>query len=151
MAVADRHGLPIAVWTTSGERHETQLVHDTLAARFVRDAMLADIESGKVVAVNGITAAQWGHPWLRKYRLGNRNYKTDVSRFDTHVNTAEWARKALVTERYSTVAQVEQRESIGKVLALMTAGTEPEASGAPSGAPTPASGAPDGETVQKGE
>jgi transposase len=35
MAVADRHGLPIAVWTSSGERHETQLVHDTLAARFV--------------------------------------------------------------------------------------------------------------------
>src|SRR5579863_359514 len=35
MAVADRHGLPIAVWTASGERHETQLVHDTLAARFV--------------------------------------------------------------------------------------------------------------------
>jgi transposase len=35
MAVADRHGLPIAIWTASGERHETQLVHDTLAARFV--------------------------------------------------------------------------------------------------------------------
>jgi len=37
MAVADRHGLPVAVWTASGERHETQLVHDTLAARFVED------------------------------------------------------------------------------------------------------------------
>jgi transposase len=37
MAVADRHGLPIAVWTASGERHETQLVHDTLAARFVAE------------------------------------------------------------------------------------------------------------------
>jgi transposase len=35
MAVADRHGLPVAVWTASGERHETKLVHDTLAARFV--------------------------------------------------------------------------------------------------------------------
>lgn len=35
MAVADRHGLPIAVWTASGERHESKLVHDTLAARFV--------------------------------------------------------------------------------------------------------------------
>jgi integrase len=56
-----------------------------------------------------------------------------------------------MTERYSTVAQVEQRESIGKVLALMAGGGEPEASGAPSGAPTPASGAPDGEAVQKGE
>jgi transposase len=37
MAVAERHGLPIAVWTASGERHETQLVHDTLAARFVEE------------------------------------------------------------------------------------------------------------------
>jgi transposase len=36
MAVADRHGLPIAVWTASGERHETQLVDDTLDARFVK-------------------------------------------------------------------------------------------------------------------
>jgi transposase len=35
MAVADRHGLPVAVWTASGERHETKLVHATLAARFV--------------------------------------------------------------------------------------------------------------------
>jgi transposase len=35
MAVADRHGLPVAVWTASGERHETKLVHDTLAARFI--------------------------------------------------------------------------------------------------------------------
>jgi transposase len=37
MAVADRHGLPIAVWTASGQRHETQLVHRTLAARFVEE------------------------------------------------------------------------------------------------------------------
>jgi CRISPR/Cas system-associated exonuclease Cas4 (RecB family) len=37
MAVADRHGLPVAVWTASGERHETKLVHATLAARFVED------------------------------------------------------------------------------------------------------------------
>ena len=36
MAVADRNGLPIAVWTTSGERHETRNVHDTLNARFVK-------------------------------------------------------------------------------------------------------------------
>jgi transposase len=37
MAVADRHGLPIAIWTASGERNETKLVHDTLAARFIED------------------------------------------------------------------------------------------------------------------
>lgn len=36
MAVADRHGLPVAVWTASGERHETKLVEDTLKARFVK-------------------------------------------------------------------------------------------------------------------
>lgn len=37
MAVADRHGLPIAVGIASGERHETKLVLETLAARFVKD------------------------------------------------------------------------------------------------------------------
>ena len=36
MAVADRHGLPIAVGIASGERHETRNVLDTLNARFVR-------------------------------------------------------------------------------------------------------------------
>jgi transposase len=36
MAVADRHGLPIAVGIASGERHETKLVLDTLEARFVK-------------------------------------------------------------------------------------------------------------------
>jgi integrase len=63
----------------------------------LRTAILAEIESGKVVAVGGITAAQWGHTWLRKYRSTNRNYKTDVSRFDTHLATAEWARRPLVS------------------------------------------------------
>jgi transposase len=37
MAVADRHGLPIAVGIASGERHETKLVHETLDARFVEE------------------------------------------------------------------------------------------------------------------
>jgi transposase len=36
MAVADRHGLPIAVGIASGQRHETQLVIETLHARFLR-------------------------------------------------------------------------------------------------------------------
>ncbi len=45
-------------------------------------------------------------------------------------------------ERYSTVAQGEQREAIGKVLVLM--GSAPaNQSGAPTGAPTPESGAPE--------
>lgn len=38
MAVADRNGLPVAAWTTSGARHESQLVVDTLDARFVEEA-----------------------------------------------------------------------------------------------------------------
>jgi hypothetical protein len=36
MAMADHHGLPVAVWTASAERHETKLVHQTLDARFVK-------------------------------------------------------------------------------------------------------------------
>ena len=36
MAVADRHGLPVALGIASGERHETRNVIDTLKARFVR-------------------------------------------------------------------------------------------------------------------
>lgn len=35
MAVADRNGLPIALGIGSGERHETQLVQETLRNRFV--------------------------------------------------------------------------------------------------------------------
>ena len=37
MAVADRHGLPVAVGIASGQRHETKLVLDTLDARFVKE------------------------------------------------------------------------------------------------------------------
>ena len=36
MAVADRHGLPIAVGIASGQRHETQLVVETLRNRFLK-------------------------------------------------------------------------------------------------------------------
>ncbi len=36
MAVADRHGLPIAVGIASGQRHETQLVVETLNASFLK-------------------------------------------------------------------------------------------------------------------
>jgi transposase len=38
MAMADRNGLPIAAWIGSGERHETQLVVDTLEERFTKEA-----------------------------------------------------------------------------------------------------------------
>src|SRR6185369_5144387 len=37
MAVADRHGLPIACGIASGPRHEAKLVVDTLKARFLKD------------------------------------------------------------------------------------------------------------------
>ncbi len=36
--MADRNGLPIAAWIGSGERHETQLVVDTLEERFTKEA-----------------------------------------------------------------------------------------------------------------
>ena len=36
MAVADRHGLPLAVWTAPGQRGETTLVLDTLRRRFLK-------------------------------------------------------------------------------------------------------------------
>jgi transposase len=36
MAVADRHGLPIAIGIASGQRHETKLVLETLRARFLK-------------------------------------------------------------------------------------------------------------------
>ncbi len=36
MAVADRAGLPVAVLVAAASPHEVTLVHDTLAARFVR-------------------------------------------------------------------------------------------------------------------
>jgi transposase len=86
MAVADRHGLPIAVWTASGQRHETQLVHRTLAARFVEafpekligdraydsdelDADLSDYGVEMIAPHNPRrkTKTQDGHP-LRRYR-----------------------------------------------------------------------------------
>jgi len=35
MAIADRHGLPIAVWVTSASPHECKLVEETLKQRFL--------------------------------------------------------------------------------------------------------------------
>lgn len=54
-----------------------------------------------------------------------------------HITTDE------MKERYSTVAQGEQREAIGKVVALMTSRGQQTQSGAPTGAPTPETGAPE--------
>src|SRR5512146_804180 len=38
MAVADRHGLPVAIYITSASPHEVTLVEATLASRFVLEA-----------------------------------------------------------------------------------------------------------------
>lgn len=38
MAVADSHGLPVAVWVTSASPHEVSLVEQTLAASFLDEA-----------------------------------------------------------------------------------------------------------------
>ena len=47
MAVADRHGLPIACGIASGQRHEATLVLDTLKARFVTEMPRRLILSGE--------------------------------------------------------------------------------------------------------
>lgn len=86
MAVADRHGLPIAVGIASGERHETKLVVDTLEARFIDelperligdraydsdglDATLAEMGVEMIAPHNPTrkTKTQDGRP-LRRYR-----------------------------------------------------------------------------------
>jgi transposase len=40
MAVADRNGLPIAVWTAPGQRGETKLVSGALRRRFLKELPL---------------------------------------------------------------------------------------------------------------
>lgn len=86
MAVADRHGLPIAIGIASGERHETKLVDETLEARFLKklprrligdraydddglDARLADrgVEMIAPNKQNRCVKTQDGRP-LRRYR-----------------------------------------------------------------------------------
>lgn len=65
-------------------------------AMTVRDGLYVAIEEGKYVLVDGITAAQWGPAWLRKYRADNRSYRDDRQRFEMHVATAPWAQKAMI-------------------------------------------------------
>jgi integrase len=69
----------------------------------LRDAILDEIESGRMIPTGGMTAAKWGHSWLAKFRLGNRNYKTDVSRFDTHIAGAKWATMPLTAVDTSAI------------------------------------------------
>lgn len=37
MAIADRHGLPVAIWLTSARPHEVRFVEATLDKRFTKD------------------------------------------------------------------------------------------------------------------
>jgi hypothetical protein len=39
MAMADRHGLPVAIYITSASPHEVTLIEATLASRFVLEAL----------------------------------------------------------------------------------------------------------------
>jgi len=55
MAVADRHGLPLAVGIASGPRHEAKLVIETLAQRFVRGRLVRLI-GDKAYDSNGLDA-----------------------------------------------------------------------------------------------
>jgi hypothetical protein len=36
MAIADRNGLPVAIWTTGASTHEVKLVESTIDARFIK-------------------------------------------------------------------------------------------------------------------
>jgi transposase len=86
MAVADRHGLPIAVGIASGERNEAKLVVETLAGRFLKrlprrligdraydnDALDAELKKRGVEMIaphnpRRVNFTQDGRP-LRRYR-----------------------------------------------------------------------------------
>lgn len=36
MAIADRNGLPVAIWTTGASTHEIKLVENTIESRFIK-------------------------------------------------------------------------------------------------------------------
>jgi transposase len=55
MAIADGHGLPLAVGIASGPRHEAKLVIETLGQRFVRGRLIRLI-GDKAYDSNGLDA-----------------------------------------------------------------------------------------------
>ena len=85
MAVADSHGLPIAIGIASGQRHETQLVAETLAGRFLKKLpkrLIGDkaYDSNKLdaeLARRGIEMIAPHHPTHRKTQDGRclRRYR----------------------------------------------------------------------------
>jgi transposase len=56
MAIADGHGLPLAVGIASGPRHEAKLVGETLGQRFVQGRLVRLI-GDKAYDSNGLDAA----------------------------------------------------------------------------------------------
>jgi integrase len=78
-------------------RSVSEVVGKVEEAIALRDAIREDLESGRVVAVEGISAAVWGRTWLRDFRGTNRGYETERGRFERHIATAAWATKPLRT------------------------------------------------------
>jgi len=58
----------------------------------IRDSMREEIAKGRAVPASKTTVSNWGMTWLREYRRGNRNFACDVSRFNTHIATAAFAK-----------------------------------------------------------
>ena len=56
MAVADRHGLPIAIGIASGQRNEVTLVEETLDARFIKKKLPKKLIGDKAYDSNKLDA-----------------------------------------------------------------------------------------------
>jgi transposase len=81
MAIADRHGLPIAIGIASGPRHEAKLVSETLSQRFVRGRLLRLI-GDKAYDSNGLDA-----------ELAKRGIDMIAPHHPTHTTKTQDARK----------------------------------------------------------
>jgi hypothetical protein len=73
----------------------SEIVSDIGDALKLRDAFLRDLDSGKVVPAEGLSAAVWGTTWLRDFRSANRGFKVERGRFHLHIATAGWAKMPL--------------------------------------------------------
>ena len=76
MAVADRHGLPVACGIASGQRNEVGLVHETLAERFVEELperLIVEAQGVEMIAPNLRTRAVQSQD-LRKLRRYRRRW-----------------------------------------------------------------------------
>jgi len=78
MAVADRHGLPIAIGIASGQRNEVTLVQETLKQRFLKDLPLRLI-GDRAYDSNGLDAelAKIGVEMIAPHNPTQRNKTQD--------------------------------------------------------------------------